>query len=221
MIQLNNVTKTYTNGNCSTPALREINLSVEEGEMIAIMGDSGSGKSTLLNIIGCMDRFDSGEYFLDGIPIHEMKEKKIHGIRKKYISMVFQNFALLNHNTVYENVEVPLIARGIGTKERKQKVAEALEALGISELAQKLPIHISGGEQQRCAIARAMVSDCKVILADEPTGALDHDRGIEIMDILGKMKGKTVIVVTHNQEVAEKAQRIVRIRDGQLEDSNC
>ena len=132
------------------------------------------------------------------------------------ISMIFQNFALLNHNTVYENVEIPLIARGIGKKERKKLITEALEKLGIGEIADKLPIHISGGQQQRCAIARAIVSDCKIILADEPTGALDHDRGLEIMDILSKIPDKTVIVVTHNEEVAAMAERIIRIKDGKI-----
>lgn len=216
MIKIENLVKIYKNGKCETKALDDVTLTINDGEMVAIMGDSGSGKSTLLNVIGCMDKFDNGTYFLDDIEVHKLKESKRHNVRKKYISMIFQNFALLNHNTVYENVEIPLIARGIGKKERKKLITEALEKLGIGEIADKLPIHISGGQQQRCAIARAIVSDCKIILADEPTGALDHDRGLEIMDILSKIPDKTVIVVTHNEEVAAMAERIIRIKDGKI-----
>lgn len=217
MIRLNNIIKTYKAGACVTEALKGVSLEVKSGEMLSIMGASGSGKSTLLNVIGCMDRFDSGEYLLDGIEVHKLSENKLHSIRKKYISMVFQNFALLNHNSVYENIELPLIARGVAKKDRKIKVDEIAERLGIQDLLQKLPTNISGGEQQRCAIARAVISDCKVILADEPTGSLDYSKGMEIMDVLSSIKDKAIIVVTHNKDVAARTDRIIKISDGRLE----
>lgn len=217
MIQLNNISKTYLKyATENTPVLNNINLFIKENEKVAIMGASGSGKSTLLNIIGCMDKFTSGEYLLDGISIEKLKENQLDNVRKKYISMVFQNFALLNHNTVYENIEFPLIARGIKKDKRKEIVYDYMEKLEIKNLANKLPIHISGGQQQRCAIARTLVTDSKIILADEPTGALDYNRGMEIMDILCSIKDRTIIIVTHNEEIAAKTERIIRIVDGRI-----
>ena len=221
MIELKNVCKVYKYGDEVTKAVNDVSLRIDDGEFIAIMGTSGSGKSTLLNIIGCMDIMDSGEYILNGIKINNKKVKELHEIRKNNISFVFQNFALLNHYTVYENVEVPLLAKRIGKKERQKIVKEKLEMLGIYNLKNKLPAKISGGQQQRCAIARALASDNNIILADEPTGALDKNTGLEIVNIIkeiNRRNHKTVIIVTHDEKVASEADRIVRIEDGNIKD---
>lgn len=219
MIKLVNVKKIYKNGDESINAANGITLDIADGEFVAIMGSSGSGKSTLLNIIGCMDEMTEGEYYLNDISVHDKKMKNLHNIRKDNISFVFQNFALMNHYTVYENVEIPLIAKNINKKERKKLIEEKLKLLGIYELRNKVPTKISGGQQQRCAIARALVSDNDVILADEPTGALDKKTGEEIIEILkeiNKKQNKTVIVVTHDEKVAKKADRIIMIEDGKV-----
>lgn len=219
MIELKNVSKIYKNGNVCTKAADKINLVIEEGEFVAIMGSSGSGKSTLLNIIGCMDEMTEGEYFLNNMPIHGKKMQDLHKIRRDNISFVFQNFALMNHYSVYENVEIPLIAKKIKKKERKRIIEEKLKLLGIEELKSKLPTQISGGQQQRCAIARALACDNNIILADEPTGALDGRTGQEIIDELihiNKMQKKTLIIVTHDEKIAKKADRIIRIEDGRV-----
>lgn len=221
MIELKNVCKVYKYGDEITKAVNNVSLRIDDGEFIAVMGSSGSGKSTLLNIIGCMDIMDSGEYILNGIEINNKKVKELHEIRKSNISFVFQNFALLNHYTVYENVEVPLLAKRIGKKEREKIVKEKLEMLGIYNLKNKLPAKISGGQQQRCAIARALASDNNIILADEPTGALDKNTGLEIVNIIkeiNRQNHKTVIIVTHDEKVASEADRIVRIEDGNIKD---
>lgn len=219
MIELRNVSKIYKNGNEYTKAADKINLVIYEGEFVAIMGSSGSGKSTLLNLIGCMDEMTEGEYFLNGIPVHGKKMQKLHKIRRDNISFVFQNFALMNHYSVYENVEIPLIAQKIKKKERKRVIEEKLKLLGIDDLKNKLPTQISGGQQQRCAIARALAADNNIILADEPTGALDKRTGKEIIDVLiniNKTQKKTVIIVTHDKSLAEKADRIIKIEDGRV-----
>lgn len=220
MITLSQVTKTYYNGECPTPALKGINLTVEDGEYIAIMGTSGSGKSTLLNIIGGMDTLTEGEYFYNDIPVHELKGNELHQFRKEHVSFVFQQFALMNHYTVFENVEIPLLAKGFPKKERKRIVMERLEQMGIADLAKKLPIHISGGQQQRCAIARALASDNSIILADEPTGALDKNTGVEIMTLLQEInqQGKTLLVITHDPGIAAMAHRIIRLEDGCIQE---
>ena len=220
MITLSQVTKTYYNGECPTPALKGINLTVEDGEYIAIMGTSGSGKSTLLNIIGGMDTLTEGEYFYNDIPVHELKGNELHQFRKEHVSFVFQQFALMNHYTVFENVEIPLMAKGFPKKERKRIVMERLEQMGIADLAKKLPIHISGGQQQRCAIARALASDNSIILADEPTGALDKNTGVEIMTLLQEInqQGKTLLVITHDPGIAAMAHRIIRLEDGCIQE---
>lgn len=221
MITLSQVTKTYYNGECPTPALKGIDLTVEDGEYIAIMGTSGSGKSTLLNIIGGMDTLTEGEYFYNDIPVHQLKGNELHQFRKEHVSFVFQQFALMNHYTVFENVEIPLLAKGFPKKERKRIVMERLEQMGIADLAKKLPIHISGGQQQRCAIARALASDNSIILADEPTGALDKNTGMEIMTLLQEInqQGKTLLVITHDSGIAAMAHRIIRLEDGCIQKS--
>ncbi|MGN0428471.1 MAG: ABC transporter ATP-binding protein [Acetatifactor sp.] len=220
MIELVDIKKDYVNKNLVTHALQGISLRVEKGTMLAIMGASGSGKSTLLNIIGGMDRATSGKYLFQGKEITNLKEKEMHAFRKKNISFVFQNFALLDKYTIYENVELPLRARKIGDK--KQKVLECLDMMGISELKDKLPTEVSGGQQQRCAIARAIVAGTQLVLADEPTGALDKNTGKAIMEILKGLKesGKTILVVTHDPMVASYSDRIVYIEDGHIIDNN-
>ncbi len=218
MITLEHIMKTYGKGESATTALQDVSLTIKEGEMLAIMGTSGSGKSTLLNMIGCMDRFDDGEYYFEKEAVHKLSGRQLHQFRKQHIGFVFQQFALMNQYTVYENVELPLCIQNLPRKERKKKVMQALEQMGIANLAKKMPTKISGGQQQRCAIARALVSQNEVILADEPTGALDKNTGKEIMDILQDLneQGKTIIVVTHDSAVAERTKRIVYMEDGRI-----
>lgn len=220
MITLDKVTKIYKGSDFETKALCEVSLVVEEGDFIAIMGPSGSGKTTLLNVIGCMDTITEGNYILLGEDVSGYSSKQLTEVRKNHISFVFQNFTLMPDYTVYENVEVPLLAKNIRKKERKQKVLDKLELLGIRELANKLPSQISGGQQQRAAIARAMVADNPIILADEPTGALDQKTSKDLMKIFKKInyEGKTIILITHDRSVAECAGRIVHIVDGKLEE---
>ena len=185
------------------------------------IGDSGSGKSTLLNVIGCMDIMDSGKFLLNGKEINNSKiNNDLHKIRKDNISFVFQNFALLNHYSVFENVEVPLLAKKINKKERKRIIQEKLKLMGIYNLKNKLPSKISGGQQQRCAIARALASDNSIILADEPTGALDSRTSEEIMNVLKSLNdmGKTVVIVTHNMEIANQTNRILEMEDGKIKE---
>lgn len=220
MIELKDVCKTYKYGKEETKALDNINLTIKDGEFVAVIGNSGSGKSTLLNVIGCMDLMDSGSYILNGQEISGIKINKLHKARKESISFVFQNFALLNHYTVFENVEVPLLAKKVRKSERKRIVKEKLELMGIYDLKSKLPTKISGGQQQRCAIARALASDNNIILADEPTGALDSKTGEEIINVLKQLNGmgKTVIIVTHNMNIAKQTDRILEMEDGRIRD---
>lgn len=218
MIELKNIKKDYSSGKVVTSALKNVNLRIEDGEYVAVMGASGSGKSTLLNILGGLDKISQGTYFYNDINVGAMNNKELNRFRKEHISFIFQNYALMNFYTVYENTEVPLIARGIRKKERKSMVEKALTDVGIIDLAKKTPSEISGGEKQRCAIARALVSDNDIILADEPTGSLDKTNGKNIMDIFDKLKEqhKTIILVTHDEFISEYADRIVRIEDGEI-----
>ena len=198
--------------------MQDVSLQIEKGEMIAIMGPSGSGKSTLLNMLGCMDKFDSGEYHYHDIKVHELGRNKLHQFRKKHVGFVFQQFALMNQYTVYENVELPLSIQNVPRRERRRRVYEALEQMGIRDLSKKMPSKISGGQQQRCAIARALASGNELILADEPTGALDVHNGNEIMNILEELnkQGKTIVVITHDPKIAERTQRILYMEDGRI-----
>ncbi len=218
MITLKHITKIYGKGEGAARALQDVSLEIQEGEMISVMGASGSGKSTLLNMLGCMDQFDSGEYFYGDIEVHKLEKSKLHQFRKKHIAFVFQQFALMNQYTVYENVELPLCIQNVPKKERRKRVYEALEQMGIRELAKKMPAKISGGQQQRCAIARALASGNELILADEPTGALDVNNGNEIMNILEQLniQGKTVVVITHDPKIAARTQRILYMEDGRI-----
>lgn len=214
MIELENITKDYVSDKCCTKALKGVNLSISEGEFAAIMGKSGSGKSTLLNIIGAMDKPTQGVYRFASETVSGCSNSKLHNFRKKYISFVFQSFALMNRYTVYENVEMPLLARGV--RGRKRTVNEKLEMMGIAELSKKYPTQLSGGQAQRCAIARALAADTPLILADEPTGSLDSVTAGGIMDIFKRLngEGKTIIIVTHDIGIANRCDRIIEIVDG-------
>ncbi|MGN0734892.1 MAG: ABC transporter ATP-binding protein [Anaerovoracaceae bacterium] len=216
MIELMGISKIYKNGAIKTEALNEVNLSVDKGEYIAIMGTSGSGKTTLLNILGCMDAPTTGKYLLDGEDITNKGEPFLCGIRGKKIAFVFQHFALIDTYTVYENVEIPLLKKGYSRKERHRIAKNALEQVGMADLSSKIVTGISGGQKQRVAIARALASGAEVLLADEPTGALDSKTSREIINLFSELnhQGKTVILITHDEKVASNAKRIIQIEDG-------
>ena len=218
MIKLIHVKKDYTEGGGVTNALKDINLEVKDGEFVAIMGASGSGKSTLLHILGGMDKLTSGEYYYNDEAVHDMSMGRLNIFRRDHVSFVFQNAALMKYYTVAENIEMPLLSMNVGKKERKKIIEEKMEAVGIAHLAKKLPIHISGGEQTRTAIARALAGDNELLLADEPTGALDQTTGKEIIEVFKKVHemGKTIILITHDPNVAAYADRIIRIEDGKI-----
>lgn len=219
MIELVDISKIYKNGEQETVALKEVSLTIEDGEFVVIMGTSGSGKSTLLHILGCMDKPTKGTYMLQGEDITHFNSRQLNKIRKSNITFVFQNFALMEKYTAYENIELPLLHRGISMRQRKKIILEAARRLGIESQLYKLPREMSGGQQQRVALARALVSGADIILADEPTGALDHATSMELMNILKEynLNGKTIIIVTHDKEVAEFADRVIKINDGRLE----
>lgn len=218
MIKLTDVTKIYDKDNAENIALKAVNLTVQDGELLAVMGTSGSGKTTLLNMIGCMDKITKGQYMYDDIEVNKLKQHDLDKFRKAHISFVFQHFALMNDYSVFENVEIPLLCKKINRNRRKKIVMDCLERMGISDLAKKYPTKISGGQKQRCAIARAIASGNDVILADEPTGALDKATGNEIMNIFKSLneQGKTIIIVTHDIEIANQCNQIISIEDGVL-----
>lgn len=218
IIELKHIEKEYRSDAIVTPALSDVNLKIEMGEFIAVMGASGSGKTTLLNIIGCMDVPTAGAYLFDGNDLSKEKEKQLSSVRGKRIAFVFQHFALIDDYTVFENVEIPLIKQAMPKSERKTRVLSALKTVGIEELAKKKPIHISGGQKQRVAIARAIACGADVILADEPTGALDSKTGKEIMQIFSELNtaGKTIILITHDRQIASYAKRLLTIQDGRI-----
>lgn len=218
MIKLESVSKVYKFDDAVTEALKDVSLVIGKGEFVAIMGASGSGKSTLLNIIGCMDTPSSGKYTLDNDIVSELNSNALSKIRNRKITFVFQNFALMEKYTAYENIELPLLNRKISLGERRKKVLEAAKQLGIETQLRKFPKQMSGGQQQRIAIARALVSGADIILADEPTGALDLKTGLELMELLKALNenGKTIILVTHDSIVASYAKRIVTISDGRI-----
>lgn len=218
LIKIRNVSKSYGGKNIKTQALKNINLDINEGDFIAIMGPSGSGKSTLLNIIGCMDKSSSGEYYIEDRLVNNMNNKELSEIRNKTISFVFQNFALMKDYNIYDNIEVPLLHRNLSYKVRRDMVFHIMKDLGIEEQSKKKPSELSGGQQQRVAIGRAMVSGAKIVLADEPTGALDQKTGEDVMELLKDLnkKGTTVIIITHDPKVAEKCDKILKIKDGKI-----
>ncbi len=216
MLNINKLHKSYKMGDSSLHVLKGINLNVEKGEMVAIMGSSGSGKSTLLNIIGILDELDSGEYTLDGIEIKDLTEKKAAQYRNKFLGFVFQSFNLINFKNALENVALPLYYQGLKRKERQEKAMFHLEKVGLADWSTHLPNELSGGQKQRVAIARALAAEPKLILADEPTGALDSGTSQEIMQFLQQLndEGKTILIVTHEEDISLMCKRIVRLKDG-------
>jgi putative ABC transport system ATP-binding protein len=216
MIRIENLHKSYPMGNRSLHVLKGLNFNVEEGELVAIMGSSGSGKSTLLNILGMLDNYDDGSYILGDVLIKKMDETKAAKYRNKFLGFVFQSFNLINYKNALENVVLPLYYQGVSRKEREEKALKYLDDVGLKEWANHLPTELSGGQKQRVAIARAMVGEPKVLLADEPTGALDSKTSKEVMDLIQKINkaGKTILVVTHEEDIAQMCSRIVRLKDG-------
>ncbi|BET53700.1 MULTISPECIES: ABC transporter ATP-binding protein [Bacillus] len=218
MLTLNNISKSYKLGKEEVPILKHINLTVQAGEFLAIMGPSGSGKSTLMNIIGCLDRPTSGTYMLDQIDILKGKDGALAEIRNESIGFVFQTFHLLPRLTALQNVELPMIYNKVKKKERRQRAYEALEKVGLKDRVSYKPPKLSGGQKQRVAIARALINQPRFILADEPTGALDTKSSEQILSLFSELhrEGKTIIMITHDPDVAKKADRTVFIRDGEL-----
>ena len=216
MIQIKNLHKSYKMGTSSLHVLKGINFNVEQGELVAIMGSSGSGKSTLLNILGMLDVAEEGDYILDNVPIKNLNETKAAKYRNKFLGFVFQSFNLINYKNAMENVALPLYYQGLKRKERQEKAMFHLEKVGLADWAKHLPSELSGGQKQRVAIARALASSPKLLLADEPTGALDTATSHDIMQFLQQLndEGKTILLVTHEEDIAKMCKRIVRLRDG-------
>ncbi len=222
MIDFDNVSRIYQIGREKLYALNGATFHVDMGEFVSIIGPSGSGKSTLMNIVGCLDIADGGTYMLDGIPIDDYTENELAEIRNQKIGFVFQQFNLISKLTAEENVELPLIYQGIPKAERKARVAQALAKVDLQNRARHLPTELSGGQQQRVAIARAIVTNPKLILADEPTGALDSKTTLEIMNIFHGLhaQGNTIVLITHDNDIAHQASRIIHILDGKLMEVN-
>ncbi|NJN44543.1 MAG: ABC transporter ATP-binding protein [Anaerolineae bacterium] len=221
VISAKNLTKVYKMGDVEVHALRGLTAEIYRGEVVSIMGPSGSGKSTLMNIIGALDTPTSGEYYLDGERVSDLRDDQLAAVRNRKIGFVFQSFNLLSRATALSNVELPMRYAG-KAKDRKQRARAALEAVGLGDRVTHRPTELSGGQQQRVAIARALVNDPAILLADEPTGNLDTKSGDEIMNLLlnlNKDRGTTLIIVTHDPEVAEQTQRVIRIRDGVVEET--
>ncbi|MFA6720690.1 MAG: ABC transporter ATP-binding protein [Candidatus Cloacimonadaceae bacterium] len=222
IISTNNLIKDYSLGKVKVRALNGVDMSIAEGEFVAIMGPSGSGKSTLMHIIGCLDSPTQGEYHLDGVLVSELDKNELAVIRNRKIGFVFQSFNLLPHLNVLKNVELPLMYAGTNPRARTQKAREILDSVGLSDRLKHKPAELSGGQRQRVAIARAIANQPAILLADEPTGNLDSQAGGDILEIFSQLhaQGNTVIIVTHDKAVADRASRIIRIMDGKIEDGD-
>lgn len=220
MIQMKAIKKIYSTGKVEVEALRGIDLEVDRNEFISIMGPSGSGKSTLMNIMGCLDTPTSGEYFLEGERVQTLTPNQLAEIRNQKVGFVFQNFNLLPYATAFENVEVPLIFKGVSPRKRKKRAEELLDKVGLKDRMDHKPTELSGGEMQRVSIARALANQPSIILADEPTGNLDSASGKEIVDLFQDLcqQGHTIVVITHDQEISGRTKRIVKLRDGMVVD---
>lgn len=218
MIQLHNVSKFYQRGSSRVVVLHDVSLHIKSGEFVAIMGPSGSGKSTLLNILGCLDTADEGDYYFKGEPLVTASEDDLAAIRNRSLGFVFQSFNLIPRIDAKRNVELPMVYAGVNQEIRNNRALAALKIVGLEDRAHHIPAHLSGGQQQRVAIARAIVNDPDIIIADEPTGALDSKSSHEIMRIFQQLQasGKTIIMVTHEDEIAQYAQRIIKVNDGKV-----
>lgn len=218
ILELKEIYKEYQQGKLAVPVLKHVNFSMKEGEYVAIMGPSGSGKTTLMNIIGCLDKATSGEFYMDGQDVNKCSENEMSDLRLHKLGFVFQSFHLLPKQTALENVEMPLNYAGVPKKARKERAFRALERVGLADRVNFRPNQLSGGQMQRVAIARAMVNDPKILLADEPTGALDTKSSQQVMDLFQKLneEGVTILMITHDAEIAQYAGRTVLIRDGEL-----
>ena len=218
IIDMNNINKGYMLGDEKVPVLKDVCFQVRKGEFVAILGPSGSGKTTLMNIIGCMDLADDGEYYLDGNPIHEMEEKELNDVRNREIGFIFQNYQLIPTYNILQNIIMPLVVRGMRSKEAEERCMDTIRLLGIDHRLLQKPAELSGGQKQRASIARALVGNPALLLADEPTGALDGSSGKEVLKLFEKLNdmGNTIVMITHDLNVARAAGRIVHIIDGQL-----
>jgi putative ABC transport system ATP-binding protein len=220
IVRINNLVKNYYLSTVTVNVLKGINLTIDEGDFVALMGPSGSGKSTLLNILGCLDRPTSGRYILGDVDVSIMKDDALSDVRSRYLGFIFQSYNLLPQYTVIENIEIPLLYQGVRLDERTRARCVALaEMVGLADRLDHRPLQLSGGQQQRVAIARSLVNDPHVILGDEPTGNLDTKTSVEIMEMLTELNsaGKTIIMVTHENDIAEWARRVIRLRDGRIE----
>lgn len=223
LVELSNIGKHYSNGDTEIRALDGVDLSIEKGEFLSILGPSGSGKSTLMNMLGCLDKPTEGEYQLDGKNVAALSANDLAGIRNQKIGFVFQSFNLLEYASALDNVALPLVYSGIKAKERRKRAAVLLEQVGLGDRLDHKPNQLSGGQKQRVAIARALVNDPQIILADEPTGALDSKSGAEIEALFNQLhaEGRTLIIVTHDNSLAERTKRIVTIKDGKVLSASC